>query len=117
MIEYFGKKSKDNEFQKSQDELAVEHIPFNDETMYIKPTDIDSELRKNVEVVLDTLTPNEKRVIELRFFEGKTLQEVARELKSSIDRARIIENRALRKIRHPIRMKMIFPNYPKNLSL
>ena len=117
MRESFGKKPRDNEFLKSQDELDIEHIPFDDETMYIKSSDINPELRKNVEIVLDTLKPREKRIIELRFFEGKTLKEAAKECKLSVDRTRMIEKRALRKIRHPIRMQMIFPNYPDDLEL
>lgn len=53
---------------------------------------------------LESLTPRERKVIEARFgFNGaeKTLREIGDEFGVSSDRIRQIEQRALRKLRHP----------------
>jgi RNA polymerase primary sigma factor len=64
-------------------------------------------LRSEVEHVLDTLTPRERRVLQLRFglVDGKqrTLEEVGRRFGLTRERIRQIEAQALRKLRHPAR--------------
>ena len=64
-------------------------------------------LKKQMEEVLTTLTPREKRVIELRFGlkDGKcrTLEEVGVEFGVTRERIRQIEAKAIRKLRHPNR--------------
>ena len=61
--------------------------------------------------MLDTLTPREKRVLELRYGldDGipRTLEEVGREFKVTRERIRQIEAKALRKLRHPSRSKKL----------
>ena len=58
--------------------------------------------------VLKTLTPRERRIIELRFgfINGYeyTLEEIGRIMHITRVRARQIESKALRKLRHPSRM-------------
>ncbi len=60
-------------------------------------------LRDQVEQVLDTLTPRERRVLQLRFglLDGhqRTLEEVSRRMGVSRERVRQIEATALRKLR------------------
>lgn len=61
--------------------------------------------------VLDTLTPREKTVLELRFGLGdgkaRTLEEVGKEFNVTRERIRQIEAKALRKLRHPSRSKKL----------
>jgi len=62
-------------------------------------------LREEVRRVLNNLTQREREVIELRFGlvddHDHTLEEVGRKLKVTRERVRQIEERAIRKLRHP----------------
>jgi RNA polymerase primary sigma factor len=64
-------------------------------------------LRLEVEHVLDTLTPRERRVLQLRFGliggHQRTLEEVGKRFGVTRERIRQIESKALRKLRHPAR--------------
>ena len=51
--------------------------------------------------ILGILSPRERRVLELRFLEGLTQQEVGERLGVSRQRVDQIEKRALRRLRHP----------------
>jgi RNA polymerase primary sigma factor len=66
-------------------------------------------LRAQVDGVLSTLTPRERRVVELRFgLDGDklyTLSEIGAELGVTRERIRQIETKALRKLRHPSRSR------------
>jgi RNA polymerase primary sigma factor len=68
-------------------------------------------LRGQVEGVLSTLSPRERRVVELRFgLDGDrlyTLSEIGAELGVTRERIRQIETKALRKLRHPSRSKQL----------
>ena len=70
-----------------------------------------SLLREQLMEVLDTLTPREKKVLELRFglADGRTrtLEEVGKEFNVTRERIRQIEAKALRKLRHPSRSKKL----------
>ena len=70
-----------------------------------------SLLREQLEEVLDTLAPREKKVLELRFgiADGRTrtLEEVGKEFNVTRERIRQIEAKALRKLRHPSRSKKL----------
>ena len=70
-----------------------------------------SLLREQLMDVLDTLTPREKKVLELRFglVDGRTrtLEEVGKEFNVTRERIRQIEAKALRKLRHPSRSKKL----------
>ena len=67
------------------------------------------ERPKIVEEVLETLTNREEEVIRLRFFEGKTLQQIGRKLGVTRERIRQIETKAVNKLRHPSRRKFLEP--------
>ena len=67
--------------------------------------DLSAQIRR----VLSTLRPHEERVIRARFFHGKMLEEVAADLFVTRERARQIELKALRKLRHPSRYKILVP--------
>jgi len=77
------------------------------------PTDDTSKelLKQQLLEVLGTLSPREQKVIELRFGlrDGKprTLEAVGREFGVTRERIRQIEAKAIRKLRHPSRSKII----------
>ncbi len=68
-------------------------------------------LKEHLLEVLDTLTPREKRVLEMRFGidngRPRTLEEVGKEFDVTRERIRQIEAKALRKLRHPSRSKRL----------
>jgi len=68
-------------------------------------------LREQLEEVLDTLTPREKKVLRLRFGlddeRARTLEEVGQEFGVTRERIRQIEAKALRKLKHPNRSKKL----------
>ena len=68
-------------------------------------------LKEQLEDVLSTLTPREKKVLELRFGledgRTRTLEEVGKEFNVTRERIRQIEAKALRKLRHPSRSKKL----------
>ena len=70
-----------------------------------------SLLKEQLMEVLDTLTPREKKVLELRFgiVDGRTrtLEEVGKKFNVTRERIRQIEAKALRKLRHPSRSKKL----------
>jgi len=70
-----------------------------------------SLLREKIIDVLDTLTERERRVLSLRFglVDGysRTLEEVGRQFKVTRERIRQIEAKALRKMRHPTRLRQL----------
>lgn len=68
-------------------------------------------LRQELESVLQSLTPREAKVVEMRFglLDGRarTLEEVGAEFGVTRERVRQIESKALRKLRHPSRSKRL----------
>src|SRR5574341_35351 len=68
-------------------------------------------LKEQVQEVLSSLTPREQKVLVLRFGledgRSRTLEEVGRQLNVTRERVRQIEAKALKKLRHPIRMKQL----------
>ena len=66
-------------------------------------------LKAKLRDVLDTLTERERQVLEQRFglVDGyqRTLEEVGRQFKVTRERIRQIEAKALRKMRHPTRIR------------
>jgi len=70
-----------------------------------------SLLREKIIDVLDSLTERERRVLSLRFglVDGysRTLEEVGKQFKVTRERIRQIEAKALRKMRHPTRIRQL----------
>ena len=68
-------------------------------------------LKEHLDDVLNTLSPREKRVLQLRFGleDGKqrTLEEVGKEFGVTRERIRQIEAKAVRKLKHPTRAKKL----------
>jgi len=77
------------------------------------PSDITSFslLKDKLNDVLTSLTERERRVLELRFGLGdgysRTLEEVGKQFRVTRERIRQIEAKALRKMRHPTRIRQL----------
>ncbi len=72
---------------------------------------IQRNLREQTQAVLKTLTPREEKVLKLRFGVGDgsehTLEEVGQSFTVTRERIRQIESKALRKLRHPSRSRVL----------
>ncbi len=71
----------------------------------------NNDLKDRVREVLKTLTPREEKVLKMRFgidvASEHTLEEVGKDFSVTRERIRQIEVKALRKLRHPSRMKKL----------
>ena len=72
---------------------------------------VSSNLAENTRRVLSTLSPREEQVLKMRFGIGEkanhTLEEVGQDFEVTRERIRQIEAKALRKLRHPSRSKLL----------
>lgn len=88
---------------------------FVEDSTAVSPIDavISASLRAQAEAVLRTLTPREAEVLRRRFGIGDgtehTLEEVGKAFNVTRERIRQIESKALRKLRHPSRAKLLKP--------
>ena len=86
---------------------------FIEDSAALAPPDAASHqlLKDQVMEVLASLTPRERKVLELRFGledgRSRTLEEVGREFNVTRERIRQIEAKALRKLRHPTRSRKL----------
>lgn len=94
----------------SKDIELIELLEFEDNFNPVEMM-IDSEMRKDLSDILDSLTEREANVIKLRFGlnngKDKTLEEVGQIYGVTRERIRQIEAKALRKLRHPSRSKKL----------
>ena len=95
-------------------EEADSHLgDFIEDKAVVSPSDaaISLNLKKQTASLLKTLTPREERIIKMRFGleDGteRTLEEVGQFFAVTRERIRQIEARALRKLRHPSRSRML----------
>lgn len=86
---------------------------FIEDKKIINPSEavISINLSEQTRKVLSTLTPREEKVLRMRFGIGEksdhTLEEVGQDFFVTRERIRQIEAKALRKLRHPSRAKML----------
>lgn len=86
---------------------------FVEDTISASPaqTTYDSMLRERVDEVLSTLSPREARILRLRFGlengHPYTLEEVGHKFGLTRERIRQIEGKALRRLRHPCRSRLL----------
>ncbi len=86
---------------------------FLEDKTVIAPPDavIASSLEEQIRKVLATLSPREEKVLRMRFGIGArsdhTLEEVGQDFSVTRERIRQIEAKALRKLRHPSRTKLL----------
>jgi RNA polymerase primary sigma factor len=93
-------------------EEADSHLgDFIEDKSAVSPSEaaIDRNLSEQMRKALNSLTPREAQVLRLRFGIGEksdhTLEEVGKDFEVTRERIRQIEAKALRKLRHPMRMK------------
>ncbi|MFT7145099.1 MAG: RNA polymerase primary sigma factor, partial [bacterium] len=92
---------------------------FIEDTNAVLPIDsaLQKNLRDNTTKTLATLTPREERVLRMRFGIGMssdhTLEEVGQQFNVTRERIRQIEAKALKKLRHPTRAR-ILKTYTEN---
>ena len=95
------------------DDEESEFGMFVEDTLSPSPsqTTYEKMLRERVEEVLDTLSPREARILRLRFGlengHAYTLEEVGQKFGLTRERIRQIEGKALRRLRHPCRSRLL----------
>ncbi len=86
---------------------------FVEDRSAVSPADavVERNLSDQTRRVLSTLAPREERVLKMRFGIGEhgnhTLEEVGQDFEVTRERIRQIEAKALRKLRHPSRSKLL----------
>lgn len=110
-------------FQISQDVLSLDsNIDDDEDTLLVdviaditavNPSEYieNLEYRSKIDKMLKTLTPREERIIKLRYgLEDNTihtLEDIAKEFGITRERVRQLEVKAIRRLRHPSRLKII----------
>lgn len=72
---------------------------------------VTDDNKKGLEEALNQLTERERTVMKERFENNKSMKEVGKMFRVTTERIRQIEAKALRKLRHPTRMRMIISGY------
>lgn len=97
------------------DGMITNILPYEDKSTFNIPDPFDSVatslVKESVLEVLSTLTEREQKVIRLRYGiddgHERTLEEIGKQFDVSRERIRQIESKALRKLRHPRRAKIL----------
>lgn len=77
--------------------LGLSEAELREDLALVEPTEPPSEQRaETVHQILDQLSDNYRRVLELRFLHGYSLREVAIEMKSTVGAIKVMQLRALR---------------------
>ena len=91
----------------------IEFVP--DLNMNTEEIAINAQLRADLKRVISTLTEKEQKIINLRFGlttgEEMTLEQIGKEFNVTRERIRQIEEKALRKLRHPSKLKKLKDYY------
>ena len=83
---------------------------FIEDSQYANPEElaIDTNLRDDIDGILETLTPKEAEVIRYRFglngYKAMSLKEIGDQFSLTKERIRQIEKKAIRRMQHPSRM-------------
>lgn len=93
------------------DTICLKDIIADNDSLSPEAYAIQGEAKRCVNIVLSTLQDREQEVITMRFgLDGKspkTLEEIGKKYNLSKERIRQIEAKALKKLRHPIRVNLI----------
>ncbi len=105
---FMGQISLDTPIDEDGESMLGDFIP-DEESVSVEDICAGKELRLALEKALGTLTPREEKVIRLRygFEDGRrhTLEEVGKEFNVTRERIRQIQEKSLRKLRHPTRSR------------
>ena len=63
---------------------------------FLDPAEPESDAGARAHAVLDGLPSRYRRILELRFLEGRSIKEAAREMEVSVANAKVLQHRALR---------------------
>ena len=125
LADYLGTTKEKIEYllQISQDILSLDQTIDEDEDIILSDTIPDNsmvnpgeylenaEYRAKIDKMLKTLTPREERIIRLRYGLDDnvvhTLEDIAKEFDITRERVRQLEIKAIRRLRHPSRIKII----------
>lgn len=106
---YMNTSSLNDVIGEEGDTERIEFIP--DESMAVEEIALGDQLKQDLREVLSTLTDREQKVLDLRFGltngHEMTLEEVGEIYGVTRERIRQIEAKALRKLRHPLRLNRI----------
>lgn len=106
---YMNTSSLNDVVGESEDTERIEFIP--DDSLQVEEIVIGNEFKQEIKEVLSMLTEKERKVIDMRFGlstgVGMTLEAVGKKFNVTRERVRQIESKALRKLRHPSRAKLI----------
>lgn len=102
-----------------KDNVNIQFNDFFEDSQYLSPFDtvMETEMSSGIQAALNSLNPREAEVLQLRFGIGTqdshTLEEVGERFGVTRERVRQIEKSALRKLRHPSRLKyfILLHNY------
>lgn len=94
--------------------IANDCLPHAPEAVLVADPEYDidrDQMQESVYVAMCLLTDREYRVLFERLWNKKTLKDIGLELGVTGDRVRQIQCRAIRKLRHPMRLRCITPVY------
>lgn len=103
------------ETRKNQYAIEVESRGLLSEGIYPSPEKylIDGELKETISNLIETLTPREEKVLKARFGingqKTESLEDIGKKFNVEKERIRQIEEKALRKMRHPSKSKLLRP--------
>ena len=107
-----GMVSLDSKASSKDSDNSVLGDYFEDET-YAKPEDetVTKALKEDMDNLLDTLKPNEAKVLRLRYglngYKPMSLQEIGEQCNLTKERVRQIEKKAIFRLQNPTRMKKL----------
>lgn len=93
---------------KTNEEIPIEDLNF--DTIYNIDKTIEYDILKEIlpNIIEETLTPREQLVLKLRFDDELTYKQIGDVIGTSCTRPMQIEDKALRKLRHPSRGRKLF---------
>ena len=111
---------KTNTGERAIDADLIQHLLEQRNKTAILPSPEDAllaaETTKIMNEVLDSLTPREKKVLQLRFYQEEKLESTGKAFDVSTERIRQIEGKALRKLRCKQTSKLIDAGLWRNLE-
>lgn len=100
----------DHEIPTNRIASFVEHAQLSGrETLQLEPGDElqQTEMEQTIDEVLGTLTDRERNVLKARFWENKSLEDIGKTQGVGEESIRLVEAKALRKLRHPTRLEKL----------